>query len=201
MKFSILSQPYSKLVGLASTLLILPFAVACNSETPETVSETPAEAPASSEEETAATPEAEPATIVDVAAANGSFNTLVSAVEAADLAGTLSSEGPYTVFAPTDEAFAALPEGVLDSLLLPENEEALTQILTYHVIAAEVPSSAVETGAVASVAGEELNIVADESGVTVNDATVVATDVMASNGIIHVIDAVLLPPSLDLTSL
>ena len=95
----------------------------------------------------------------------------------------------------------ALPICVLDQLLLPENKDTLTQILTYHIISAEVPSSAVETGAVPSVAGEELNVVADESGVTVNDATVVAADVMASNGIIHVIDAVLLPPSLDLSSL
>ncbi|MEO0409301.1 MAG: fasciclin domain-containing protein, partial [Cyanobacteria bacterium P01_A01_bin.135] len=169
-------------------------------DAPETASAPPAEAPTSSEP-VAAAPESTSGTIVDVAIANGSFDTLVAAVQAADLAGTLSAEGPYTVFAPTDEAFAALPEGVLNKLLLPENQAALTQILTYHVIPAEVPASAVETGAVASASGEELNIVAGESGVTVNDATVVATDVMASNGIIHVIDTVLLPPSLDLAAL
>lgn len=198
MKFSTLPRLHRKFASFAAVLLIVPIGVACGSDVPETVAETPAEEPTSSEDTAA---DATSETIVDVAVANGSFDTLVTAVQAADLVETLSSEGPYTVFAPTDEAFAALPEGVLDQLLLPENKDTLTQILTYHVISAEVPSSAVETGAVPSVAGEELNVVADESGVTVNDATVVAADVMASNGIIHVIDAVLLPPSLDLSSL
>ncbi|MEB3212224.1 MAG: fasciclin domain-containing protein [Leptolyngbyaceae bacterium] len=138
---------------------------------------------------------------MDVAIANGSFETLVAAVQSAGLAETLSSDGPFTVFAPTDEAFAALPEGVLDALLLPENQEILTQILTYHVLSGEVPSSDVATGTVETVAGEDLEIVADESGVTVGSATVVMPDVEASNGVIHVIDTVLLPPSLDLSTL
>lgn len=136
-------------------------------------------------------------TIVDVASANGSFTTLVAAVQAAGLVDTLSSPGPFTVFAPTDDAFAALPEGVLDALLLPENKETLTQILTYHVIAAEVPASDVATGSVDTVAGEAVEVVADDSGVTIGGANVVQTDVEAGNGVIHVIDAVLIPPSVD----
>ncbi|MDB9527138.1 fasciclin domain-containing protein [Oscillatoria sp. CS-180] len=200
MKLSILFQRFSRLAGFAAVLLIVPVAVACTGEAPEAASDTTAETapePTESEETAAAASD----TIVDVAVANGSFDTLVAAVQAADLAGTLSAEGPYTVFAPTDDAFAALPEGVLDALLLPENKDTLTQILAYHVVPAEVPASAVETGAVASVAGEDLNLVADGSGVMVNDATVITADVMASNGIIHVIDSVLLPPSLDLSAL
>ena len=144
---------------------------------------------------------AEAGTIVDVAVAAGTFDTLVAAVTAAGLAETLSGEGPFTVFAPTDEAFAALPDGLVDALLLPENEAALTAVLTYHVLGAEVPSSDVATGAVATLQGEEINLVAGDDGVTVNDANVIAVDVEASNGVIHVIDAVLVPPSIDATAL
>ena len=135
-------------------------------------------------------------TIVDVAVEAGSFETLVAAVEAAGLAETLSGEGPFTVFAPTDEAFAALPEGLVDALLLPENQEALTEILTYHVLDGEVLAADVTAGDVPTLQGEEITISTDD-GVMVNEATVTATDVMASNGVIHVIDAVLVPPSID----
>jgi uncharacterized surface protein with fasciclin (FAS1) repeats len=138
-------------------------------------------------------------TIVDVAAASGDFTTLVAAIEAAGLAETLSGPGPFTVFAPTDEAFAA----ALDSLGLTAEElladtETLTSILTYHVIAGEVPSTAVVTmdgQSVATVNGAEVTIGVDGDKVTVNDATVTAVDIPASNGIIHVIDSVLLPPA------
>ncbi|MEM6597869.1 MAG: fasciclin domain-containing protein, partial [Cyanobacteria bacterium P01_C01_bin.69] len=163
----------------------------CNTQVEDTATDTTIEAPVA---DTAAS---EGETIVDIAIADGSFDTLVAAVQAADLAETLSAPGPYTVFAPTDEAFAALPEGVLDALLLPENKDVLTQILTYHVVSGEVPSSAVETGLVPTVEGASLDVVADGSGVTVNGANVVATDVMTSNGVIHVIDAVLVPPTVD----
>ncbi len=135
-------------------------------------------------------------TIVDVAVEAGSFETLVAAVEAAGLAETLSGEGPFTVFAPTDEAFAALPEGLVDALLLPENQEALTEILTYHVLDGEVLAADVTAGDVPTLQGEEITISTDD-GVMVNEATVTAADVMASNGVIHVIDAVLVPPSID----
>ncbi|NEZ59634.1 fasciclin domain-containing protein [Leptolyngbyaceae cyanobacterium CCMR0082] len=187
-------------MSLLAALMVVPAIASCQSPSEPTAEVTP-----DAEEQIAADPEvaAESSgdTIVDVAIANGSFDTLVAAVQAADLVETLSGEGPFTVFAPTDEAFAALPEGTLDTLLLPENQATLAQILTYHVLSGEVPSGEVTTGAVATVADEELEIVADESGVTVGGATVVTPDVEASNGIIHVIDTVLLPPSLDLSAL
>ena len=144
---------------------------------------------------------AEVGTIVDVAVAAGTFDTLVAAVSAAGLAETLSGEGPFTVFAPTDDAFAALPAGLVDALLLPENEAALVAVLTYHVLGAEVPSSDVATGSVETLQGEEIELVAGENGVTVNGANVIAVDVEASNGVIHVIDSVLVPPSIDATAL
>ena len=136
-------------------------------------------------------------TIVDVAVGAGSFETLVAAVTAADLVETLSSEGPFTVFAPTDEAFAALPDGLLDALLLPENKDALTAILTYHVLPAEVLAADVAAGDVTTVQGEDVTIAAEGDTLTIGGATIVDTDVEASNGVIHVIDAVMVPPSID----
>jgi uncharacterized surface protein with fasciclin (FAS1) repeats len=132
--------------------------------------------------------------IVEVAASAGVFNTLVAAVQAADLVEVLQGDGPFTVFAPTDAAFAALPEGTVESLLA--NPEALRAILTYHVVAGRVTSSdLVAAGGAnpATVNGQNLNIVVGGSGVTVNSATVIQADVMARNGVIHVIDQVLLP--------
>lgn len=201
--FKPLTKNSKKFAGLAAALMILPVAVACGAQSTDVATDpaadTTTEAPATEMPTTdsAATGE----TIVDVAAANGSFTTLVAAVKAAGLAETLSSEGPYTVFAPTDDAFAALPAGTLDKLLLPENKEVLAQILSYHVVSGEVPSSDVKTGMVATVEGSDLDVVANESGVTVNGAKVVQPDVVASNGVIHVVDSVLLPPSLDLSTL
>jgi uncharacterized surface protein with fasciclin (FAS1) repeats len=139
-------------------------------------------------------------TIVDVAAGNPDFSTLVTAVQAAGLAETLSGDGPFTVFAPTNEAFAALPAGLLDKLLLPENKDVLTKILTYHVLASEVMAADVTAGKVPTVEGTELTITTD-GGVKVDDATVTATDVEASNGVIHVIDAVLVPAGVDVSAL
>jgi uncharacterized surface protein with fasciclin (FAS1) repeats len=142
-----------------------------------------------------------PGTIVDVAVSAGSFTTLVAAVQAAGLVDTLSGEGPFTVFAPTDEAFAALPEGLVEALLLEENLEILQQILTYHVVAGAVFSSDVATGDVASVEGSAIAVEVTDAGVTVNGANVIAVDIEASNGVIHVIDAVILPPGLDVSAL
>ena len=142
----------------------------------------------------------EPGTIVDVAAANGSFETLVAAVTAADLADTLSSDGPFTVFAPTDDAFAALPDGLVDCLLLEENLEPLTAILTYHVVDGEVMSTDLTDGPVPTLQGEDI-IVDLTDGVVLNDsASVVIADVPASNGVIHAIDGVLVPPSIDVAA-
>ncbi|MEB8389299.1 fasciclin domain-containing protein [Rhodobacteraceae bacterium KMM 6894] len=131
--------------------------------------------------------------IVDTAASAGTFNTLVAAVQAAGLVDTLKGEGPFTVFAPTDDAFAALPEGTVDSLLLPENKDQLVSILTYHVVSGKVMSGDLTNGMMATtVQGGDVTIMT-EGGVTVNGANVTATDIEASNGVIHVIDAVIIP--------
>ena len=139
-------------------------------------------------------------TIVDVAVGAGNFTTLVAAVTAADLVETLSGTGPFTVFAPTDEAFAALPAGVLDALLLPENKALLAQILTYHVVSGMVMADDVTDGDVATVEGSTIKL-STMGGVTVNGAKVVTADVAASNGVIHAIDAVILPPGVDVAAL
>jgi len=133
--------------------------------------------------------------IVDIAAGDKQFSTLVTALKAADLVDTLKGDGPFTVFAPTNDAFAALPEGTLDDLLKPENKATLQAVLTYHVLGSKVMSKDIAgtTAAPATVQGDTLAIDATD-GVTVNDASVVKADIKASNGVIHVIDAVLLPP-------
>ncbi|MEI4261142.1 fasciclin domain-containing protein [Roseovarius sp. D0-M9] len=131
--------------------------------------------------------------IVDTAVEAGSFTTLVAAVEAAGLVDTLKGEGPFTVFAPTDEAFAALPEGTVDDLLKPENKDQLTSILTYHVVPGKVMSTDLSNDmTAATVEGSDVTIMT-EDGVMVNDATVTTADIEASNGVIHVIDTVLMP--------
>ena len=133
-------------------------------------------------------------TIVDVAAGNDDFSTLVTAVQAAGLVDTLSSEGPFTVFAPTNAAFEALPEGTVEALLA--DIDTLTAILTYHVVAGAVfAEDVVGIDAATSVQGEEIDVTVDGGNVMVNNANVVATDIEASNGVIHVIDAVILPPT------
>lgn len=136
--------------------------------------------------------------IVQVASGNPDFSTLVTAVKAAGLVDTLSGAGPYTVFAPTNEAFAALPAGTLDSLLKPENKATLTGILTYHVVSGAVTSKEVKPGAVATVNGAKVTVSSDMGALYVTDdkgnrAKIVTTDIQASNGVIHVINAVLLP--------
>ncbi len=131
-------------------------------------------------------------TIVDIATSAGSFNTLTTALEAADLVNTLEGEGPFTVFAPTDEAFAALPEGTLEELLKPENKDQLVKILTYHVVSGAVLSTDLEAGQVPTVEGSDVEIQLGEE-VKVNDAQVVKADIEASNGVIHVIDKVIIP--------
>ena len=132
--------------------------------------------------------------IVDTAVGAGSFGTLVAAVQAAGLVDTLKGEGPFTVFAPTDAAFAALPAGTVEELLKPENKDKLTAILTYHVVAGKVMSGDLSDGlSAATVNGANITI-GPMGGVTVNGANVTQADIEASNGVIHVIDAVILPP-------
>ncbi|MBC8095216.1 MAG: fasciclin domain-containing protein [Akkermansiaceae bacterium] len=131
--------------------------------------------------------------IVAVASSAGSFNTLVAAVKAAGLVETLQSAGPFTVFAPTDEAFAKLPKGTVENLLKPENKEKLVAILTYHVLSGKVMAADVKTLKARTVNGKELSVKVADGAVTVDNAKVVKTDVAASNGVIHVIDTVVLP--------
>jgi len=134
-------------------------------------------------------------TIVDVAAKNGSFNTLVAAVKAAGLVETLSGKGPFTVLAPTDAAFAKLPAGTLEMLLKPENKKQLVDILTYHVVpgVAAYSDQVVKMSQVPTVLGTPITVTVTDGKVRLNDSNVVATDVEASNGVIHVVDTVILP--------
>lgn len=135
-------------------------------------------------------------TIVGVASSNQNFSTLVTAVKAAGLVETLSGKGPFTVFAPTNAAFAALPQGTVEMLLKPENKAKLVKVLTYHVVPSKVMAKDVKAGNVKTVEGSEFTVTVKDGKVMVNNANVVATDVAASNGVIHVIDRVILPPNL-----
>jgi uncharacterized surface protein with fasciclin (FAS1) repeats len=131
--------------------------------------------------------------LVAVAQQAGQFKTLVAAVQAAGLVETLQGKGPFTIFAPTDAAFGKLPAGTVEGLLQPENRAKLTAILTYHVLPGQVLAADVKTMSAKTVNGQDLAIKAGANGVTVNGANVVKTDVMASNGVIHVVDSVILP--------
>ncbi len=186
----------SRILKLIAALFALAMvAAACGSDDSDTASTGD---PVETTETTEAASADDPGTIVDVAIAND-FTTLVAAVQAADLVDTLSGEGPFTVFAPTDEAFAAALEDLdLTAEELLADTELLTAVLTYHVIADEVPSSVVVTldgQEVETVNGASVTISVDGDTVMVNDATVTAVDVEASNGVVHVIDKVLLPPT------
>jgi len=132
-------------------------------------------------------------TVVAIAAGNADFSTLVAAVKAAGLVDTLNGTGPFTIFAPTNAAFDKLPKGTVEDLLKPENKAKLTAVLTYHVVAGKVLAADVKTGMVKTVQGGDLDVKVAAGGVTVNGAKVVKTDIVGSNGVIHVIDSVLLP--------
>ena len=175
-----------KPLNLLSVLLVAIIALAACAPQP-----TPAPTP-----EPTAIPEPVLSDIVDTAVADGRFTTLAAALGAADLVETLKGEGPFTVFAPTDDAFAKLPEGTVESLLLPENLEQLKSILLYHVVSGKVLASDVVTLTSAeTVLGEDVTIKVEDGKVFLNDTVeVIITDVETSNGVIHVIDAVLLPP-------
>ena len=179
-----------KVIALAMVAVIS--LSACGSDSSDAVDTTVAEAEAPAE--------AVAGDIVAVAIGTEGFSTLVAAVTAAGLVETLQGAGPFTVFAPNDAAFAALPAGLLDKLLLPENLAVLTSILTYHVVSGKIMSTDVMAGDAPSVEGSTIAL-GTTDGVQVNDATVIAADVEASNGVIHVIDKVLVPPTVDLASL
>jgi uncharacterized surface protein with fasciclin (FAS1) repeats len=148
------------------------------------------------------TPSASPAmnstttsgSVVEVAASNGSFKTLTAALKAAGLDKALASGGSYTVFAPTDEAFAALPKGTVEELLKPENKDTLVKLLTYHVVQGEKASTSLRSGDTETLSGAPVKVNVSSGGVMVNDANVVQADIKANNGVIHVIDKVILPP-------
>ncbi len=132
--------------------------------------------------------------IVDTAVAAGTFKTLVAAVGAAELVETLKGDGPFTVFAPTDDAFSKLPEGTVESLILPENKSKLVEILTHHVVAGRVTAADVKgLKEATTVAGKTVAITVDNGAVKIDDATVVTADVECTNGLIHIVDAVILP--------
>lgn len=133
--------------------------------------------------------------IVALAAGADNFKTLVAAIKAAGLVETLQGKGPFTVFAPTDEAFAKLPKGTVEDLLKPENKAKLVAVLTYHVIPGKVMAADVKTMEAATVQGQKVQIKVSDAGVTVDNAKVVKTDLVASNGVVHVIDTVILPAS------
>ena len=180
---------------LLAPLAIIGLLVSCGSDdsdvatTEATTTEAPTtEAPAEAQD------------IVAIASGNEDFSTLVAAVAAAGLVEVLQGEGPFTVFAPTNDAFAALPAGLVDKLLLEENKDVLVKILTYHVVSGAVLAADVTAGEVPSVEGQNITVTT-EGGVMVNNANVIATDVIASNGVIHVIDAVILPPDVDPSAL
>ncbi|WP_407654431.1 fasciclin domain-containing protein [Catalinimonas niigatensis] len=154
-------------------------------------SDTPAEATTDIEEPT------QSMDIVDLAGSQDNLSTLVTAVKAAGLVETLKGDGPFTVFAPTNEAFEALPAGTLEMLLKPENKDKLIAVLTYHVVSGDVESSGLSDGmSVATVEGSDIDVSIDGASVMVNEASVVSADVDASNGVVHVIDQVILPPNM-----
>jgi uncharacterized surface protein with fasciclin (FAS1) repeats len=188
------------LIGaIATTAVLLTACSEADSTTPASDMSTSSSSPAAEEstpmaDETATSAE----TITDIVAANPDFSTLLAAVQAAGLGETLAGDGPFTVFAPTDDAFAKLPPETLETLLQPASKDALTAILTYHVVPAEVMAADVQAGEVTTVNGEPFTVGVEGGGVEITDgqgnaATVTATDIEASNGVIHVLDSVLQP--------
>jgi uncharacterized surface protein with fasciclin (FAS1) repeats len=135
-------------------------------------------------------------TIVEIAAGKSNFSTLVKAVQAAGLAETLSGEGPFTLFAPTNKAFAALPKGTLEKLLKPENRDLLRKVLTYHVVSGDLMSHSLRSDKVTTLQGSSVTLRVRDQGIRVNKANVIKADIDAKNGVIHVIDRVLLPANL-----
>lgn len=177
-----------------------------NTTTPQTTpsdTTSPAETPGTpSTEDSVSNDDTTPETsaseqnLLQLVDSNESFKTLAAAVKAAGLEATLSGTEPLTVFAPTDEAFAALPPGTLENLLKPENKEILVKILTYHVVPGAVASQDIQTGEVKTVEGSSVSVSVEENQVMVNNAKVIQTDVQATNGVVHAIDKVILPPDL-----
>ena len=207
MKLTSLSKSV-RTIGLISILSVtVGITTACSSETANqaaptqtttqpTLTATPSTQPTTATKATQTAAQSTPGTIVEIAAGNPDFSTLVKAVKAAELTGTLSGKGPFTVFAPTNEAFAALPKGTLEKLLKPENRDELRKVLTYHVVSGDLMAKNLRSGKVATVEGRSVAVQVQSKSVSVNDAKVVKADIDAKNGVIHVIDRILLPPNL-----
>ena len=176
-----------KLIMAAIAGTTMAFMACGNADQSKSTAETKTEAVAEKSEKE------EPLNIVEMAMQNEEFSTLVAAVKAAGLVDALSGEGPFTVFAPTNEAFAKLPEGTVEELLKPENKEKLASILTYHVVPMKVMAKDVKTMMATTVNGSEIDVKVQESSVWVDQAMVTSTDIVCSNGVIHVINEVIMP--------
>jgi uncharacterized surface protein with fasciclin (FAS1) repeats len=200
-----------KLAGLAAGLLILPIIAACElqqtAQTPPatapTTEATPGDttqSPAAPTTPPAAQAEADDNHVVDVVEANPSLKTLASVIDATDANEVLELQGPYTVFAPSDDAFNALPAETRQRLLQPENRQQLAQILFYHVVPGQVSADQLQSGDVKTVEGANVNVKVDQTAnqVRVNDATVTQADIPASNGVVHIVDRVILPPNFSI---
>jgi uncharacterized surface protein with fasciclin (FAS1) repeats len=216
-KFSKSVKKFAALVGAASVFVTLPV-LAQTKPAPEMQTKPEADMQTAPEtdmqtapqvERKPMTPSSSPAmnstttrrSVVDVAASSDSFKTLTAALKAAGLDKTLASGGPYTIFAPTDEAFAALPKGTVEQLLMPQNKDLLIKVLTYHVVPGDNASSTLTTGETKTLEGASVKVDVSSSGaVMVNDAKVVQPDIQASNGVIHVINKVIMPPAPDASS-
>jgi uncharacterized surface protein with fasciclin (FAS1) repeats len=184
-------------------LIALPIVAACAPETAQTPVETPATQPSPitpSPDTTAPTTTTDTNDVVGVITNNPSLSTLTTAITAAGLTEDLAGNGPYTIFAPSDQAFAALPVENQQQLLQPENQDALRQLLTYHVVADELTSDQLSTGQVSSLEGTPLNVSVDQANaqVQINNAVVTQADIPASNGVVHIVDQVILPPNVSL---
>ncbi len=187
-----------KVLPIAALALVAGLALAgCSSSSDSTAASA---SPTMASSEAAAAPAAA-GDIIDIASTTKGFSTLAAAVTAAGLVDTLKGTGPFTVFAPTDAAFAALPAGILDALLLPENRDALIKILKYHVVAGAVMTGDITDGQVATLEGQKVTLSTDNGNYYVEAGTVVQADVVGSNGVIHAIDVVLLPPDVDVAAL
>ncbi|MBE9015484.1 beta-Ig-H3/fasciclin [Chroococcidiopsis sp. CCALA 051] len=211
MKVQNRTNSIKKLAGLAAGLTILPIIAACE---PQQTAQTPpataptAEATPGATTQSPAAPTAPPAAqaeaddnhVVDVVQANPSLKTLASVIDETDANEVLELQGPYTVFAPSDDAFNALPAETRQRLLQPENRQQLAQILFYHVVPGQVSANQLQSGDVKTVEGANVNVQVDQTAnqVTVNDATVTQADIPASNGVIHIVDRVILPPNFSI---
>lgn len=188
-----------KIAAIAAASLMVLSACGSDDNSSDTTDSTDVSTPAAEVEYTAKDPADAGTIFVEVASSNEQFGTLFTAIAVAGLGDTLNGEGPFTLFAPTKAAFDALPEGLLTKLLLPANKAVLAEILSYHVVAGKVMAADVAAGDVATVQGENITIDTTD-GVKINTATVTQTDFPATNGVIHMINEVLVPPSIDVAA-